>query len=275
LPFDIASIDTGSRPPTVDIPGADEHALAVKPIEEFMRRWEGVLQESEQGRAPRAISVVGTGAAGLEVATAMHQRLTRIHNATRFRVIGAMPQLLYGHNSSVQNRYRRLLSARGIEVRLRVAVTRVAPGYLQLADNSVIESDLTIWATGASAPLWPRASGLATDAQGFIRVNACMQSVSSAQVFAAGDIAGMEPDARPKSGVYAVRAGPHLADNLRRAFTNQPLPPWLPQADALSLISAGAGYAIASRGALALEGRWVWWWKDWIDRRWVEKYRVA
>jgi selenide,water dikinase len=273
LPFDIVSIDTGSSPPTIDIPGADAYALAVKPIEPFMLRWERVLQDAKEGRTPRMISIVGTGAAGLEVATAMHQRLTRIQKTVQFQVVGAM--LLPSHNARVQGRYRRLLSELGIGVHLGVPVARVTATHLRLADGSSLESDLAIWATGSGAPMWPRACGLATDAQGFIRVNDCLRSVSSPHVFAAGDIATMEPDARPKSGVYAVRAGPHLAENLRRALTAMPALPWHPQSDALALISAGAGHAIASRGALALEGRWVWWWKDWIDRRWIEKYRVV
>jgi selenide,water dikinase len=274
LPFDLISIDTGSRPPTWDTPGAEEHALAVKPIEAFMARWDQLFRAAQDGQAPRIVTIVGTGAAGLEVATAMQQRLAHAGVAPSFRVVGAAPELLPGHAASVRERYGRLLARRGIDRRLGIPVARVTADALQLADESWLESDLTVWVTGAGAPMWPRACGLATDAQGFIRVNACLQSITSPRIFAAGDVASLEPAARPKSGVYAVRAGPHLALNLQRVLRDEAPVPWLPQSQALALLSAGAGYAMASRGTWSAEGRWVWWWKNWIDRRWIHRYRL-
>ena len=169
----------------------------------------------------------------------------------------------------------RVLQSRGVTLRLGRAVERVDSGRLRLRSGGGVEADVIVWATGASAPLWPRSVGLATDKRGFMLVNERLQSVSHPQVFAAGDIAGVKGHPRPKSGVYAVRAGPPLAENLRRTLRGEQLLEWKPQKEALALISTGDRYAVASRGTLALEGKWVWRWKDWIDRRFMKRYRLT
>ena len=133
--------------------------------------------------------------------------------------------------------------------------------------------DHLFWVTGVQAPPWVRDSGLATDGKGFIRVDTTLRSVSHERVYAAGDIAHFDDGARPKSGVYAVRSGPALAGNLRRVLEGRSARRFRPQRRALSLIGTGDGRAVASRGALAVSGRWAWHWKLWIDRRFMRRYQ--
>ena len=277
LPFDVVSVDIGSRSPAVETPGAFEHALAVRPIDRFMAAWEEICRMAAAGHAPRHIAMVGAGAAGAEVLLSMQHRLREIVPSlqTEFELIDDGPELLPGHNASARAILKRMLEARGVRLRPDSRVERVDRGQLHLHNGETIATELIAWATGASPSLWPRSVGLATDNRGFILVNDALQSVSHPDVFAAGDIATVRNHPRPKSGVFAVRAGPPLEHNLRRALQGLPPVAWQPQRHALALITTGDRHAIASRGDLAVHGNWVWRWKNRIDRRFMRRYEIS
>jgi len=276
LPYDVVSVDTGARSPAFDTPGAPEHAVPVKPVEHFVPAWEEICKRTVREQAPRRIAVIGGGAAGVEMLLAMQYRLRTLAPAAEisFELVSDTGSILLTHNSKVRTIFMRVLERRSVTLHLGRPVERVDSGRLQLRGGGGIEADAIVWATGASAPLWPRSVGLATDELGFMLVNERLQSVSHPQVFASGDIAGVRHHPRPKSGVYAVRAGPPLVENLRRTLRGEQLIDWKPQKEALALISTGDRYAVASRGNLALEGKSVWQWKNWIDRRFMKRYEV-
>jgi len=275
LPYDVLSIDIGGRSPASDTPGAVEHALSVRPIDHFVRCWDEICNRIVRGQGPRRLAVVGGGAAGVEVLLAMQYRLRRLAPGTQvsFELVCDAGSILLSHHESVRATFMRVLEQRGVILHLRSRAERVERGVIRLSGGASVAADAIVWATGASAPSWPKSSGLATDDGGFVRVNRLLQSVSHPHVFAAGDIASVAGEPRPKSGVYAVRAGPPLADNLRRRLNGKPLVEWTPQKHALALITTGDRYAVASRGNLALEGKWVWHWKNWIDTRFMQRYR--
>jgi hypothetical protein len=57
---------------------------------------------------------------------------------------------------------------------------------------------------------------MSADSAGFIRIDESLRAEGVENVFAVGDVANSVKHPRPKAGVYAVRQGPPLADNLRR-----------------------------------------------------------
>lgn len=143
---------------------------------------------------------------------------------------------------------------------------------LILDDQSSLDYDFAAWAIHAGAQSWPVQSGLACDDRGFIQVDRYLRSVSHADIFAAGDCAAFTPHPLPKAGVYAVRQGPVLADNLIARLQNYPLEAYKPQRLFLSLLTTGGRHAVASRGFFFASGKWVWHWKDFIDRRFMARF---
>jgi len=151
---------------------------------------------------------------------------------------------------------------------------RVTGDHVDLRDGISLPSDLTLLASGAAPAAWVRSTGLATDAAGFILVDRQLRSVSHDSVFAAGDVATIGDAPRARSGVYAVRAGAPLAENLLRAAGGQPLRRHTPQKTALYLLATGPQHAIGSWNGLAWSGDWLWRWKDRIDRGFIASFRT-
>ena len=112
----------------------------------------------------------------------------------------------------------------------------------------------------------------AADDAGFIRVEDTLRSISHPEVFAAGDVAAVLNHPREKAGVFAVRQGPPLADNLSRVLSGLAPRSFHPQRRFLTLVSTGGCHAVGARGPWSFEGGLVWRWKDWIDRRFMAKY---
>jgi selenide, water dikinase len=279
--YDIVSMNIGSTPQTSGVPGADGNVVPVKPINQFISHWQSMIDRVLARNSGVRIGVVGTGAGGVEILLAVKHRLRRAllergrtDDHIEYYLFGDTGEILPSHNARARRAFQRVLRDQRVHVLAGEAVVEVSPGRLVSAQGTEYALDEMLWVTAAGAASWLAGSGLRVDGQGFIAVNDALQSISHPSVFAAGDIASVENHPRPKSGVFAVRQGRPLADNLRRALQGRPLLPFRPQRHFLSLITTGDKYAVASRGNWALEGRLVWRWKDWIDRRFMRRYSV-
>lgn len=275
--YDWLSVNTG---PVMDrekiesqMPGAREHGLFVRPIETFGQLWPRVLAMARHQKIH--LAVVGAGAAGLELAMAAAHALGSSSYAQGCRVTlltGAHAPGA-GYTVGVQRRIAMALQRLRIEV-IRETCVGLDAGGIALGSGQRLACDVPLLTLGAQAPAWLAGSGLALDDAGFIAVNAFQQSTSHPAVFAVGDVASRVDAPRARSGVYAVRAGPPLMANLRAAWQGDSLRPYKPQKRTLNLLSCGDRHAIAAWGAFSVEGRWVWRWKDRIDRTFVARYSV-
>ena len=276
LPYDYLSLGVGSVPLTTPIRIASGNPLPVKPVDTFLRGWRAIEEKLERfGRSAR-IAIVGAGAGGVELCLSLHNRLSHRYPSVKpphFVVITQSSDVALTHATRVRTHLRHTLLLRGIEIRTHTPVVEINKTHLILGNGAELEVDETILVTGAQAPQWLAESDLALDDQGFVCVGPTLQSISHPKVLATGDVAAFTPLPLPKSGVFAVRQGPLLSENLRRLVTHRSPLPYRPQKWTLALISTGEKEAIASYGPLTWRGRWIWRWKDWIDQRWMRKYQ--
>ena len=142
--------------------------------------------------------------------------------------------------------------------------------------------DICVWSTGAAAhKLNTHSIARDGNGQGWFRVNPYLQSVSNPNIFGCGDcIRIMGAQSPPKAGVYAVREGPIIIQNLVQclkalsdgSMEQLRLREYIPQTDFLRLLNTGDGKGIGSKHGIAFRGAWVWKLKDWIDVSWMRKF---
>ena len=350
VPYDVLSIDIGSAPRMDGVPGAGDAVVPVKPIGNFVARWNALAERVLANRRPVRIGVVGGGAGGVEMVLAMRHGLrARLREAggdpdrLGFELFTAGAEVLPRNPPRVRAAFARVLAERGVRVHCNARVEHVSrgapptagaaargagandepsreagdpgasfpsgaatgdaddgrgrsgvpstagaavrgaddgsareaacPTVLHTAGGTAHALDEVLWVTQAGTQAWIAESGLATDEGGFAAVHPTLESTSHPGVFAAGDCAAVLAHPREKAGVFAVRQGPPLARNLRRALRGLAPRPFTPQRRYLSLVGTGGRHAVATRGgALVFEGDWVWRWKDWIDRRFMRKF---
>ena len=271
LAWDLLSLDVGAEVGAAEGGESREGSpglLPVKPLEPFLAWCQGL-------ETAQAITILGGGAAAVEVALALHHR-------------GLKPSLrLRGEQLHLGSRAANRLGE-SLLVAAGVPIGRDSRKQQALAPDSNQEPSPALACTGSRGPSWLEASGLPTNPAGRVLTEASLQVKGLPAVFACGDCGVIEACPRAASGVWAVRAAQVLAANLERwlhhsarqgASAPSPrLKPWHPQARALQLL--GDGGAISGRPrAVAFWGPFAWgpsellWrWKQAIDQRFMEGF---
>ena len=157
LPFDVLSLDVGS---TTDLalPGAREHAIAVRPFERLLAAVDGL--RTRIANASLRVAVVGGGAAGVELAFAIRHGLAHPHtrNEPEISLVTDLPCLLPGHPAGVGSRAMRLCALQNIAVHLDCPARGVSPDGVTTA-TGIIGADAVILTTTSVAPAVARRNG--------------------------------------------------------------------------------------------------------------------
>lgn len=277
VPYDVLSIGIGSIPTEGGVSSLDDSVLRIKPMQTFLSRLDARLLQlrDARGTQPLRIAVVGGGAGGVEIALCLKPRLRELlgNAPTRLTLIDAHDRIIGSAAPRTEKLVRRAVEAGRIELELGHRVQSVTNGMVALADGRQLECDLVLWATSAVAPSLLGQLGLETDEKGFLWTRPTLQTVANERVFAVGDTGTLAAGGTPKAGVYAVRQGPILWDNIQRLLAQKPLLDYQPQQGFLKLINTGDGKAIGEYKGLALHSQWAWRLKDRIDGRFMDKYQ--
>lgn len=274
LRYDVASLDIGSTVAATDLPGVAEHAVPTRPIVRLLDRLDAALARLQGQGTPRVV-VVGAGAGGVELAACLQGRLARQQRAVDVTLVSSGDHLLPGAPDAFVRTTARALGRRGITVVGPASAVEVTADAVALADGRRLPADLVLWVTGAVGHAVLGQSGLPVDPRGFVHVRDTLQVVGHDTLFAVGDCALLvDHPWVPRAGVYAVRQGPVLGDNLDAWLQGASLRSYTPQSDFLSMLNLGDGTAVVGKWRRAARGRWVWRWKDRIDRAFMERFQV-
>ena len=270
IAFEIVSIDIGSTP-NQQIEGSAEFTTPVKPISDFYQRW-NLIQEQAQQNKIKSLVVVGGGAGSIEVIMAIAFRLQHNNPSIQYHLVTAADDILPSYKHSVIKRVKQQLNKYHINIHNSARVEKLSQGIIHCQGADPILADEVIWCTQASGSTWLQQSQLECDNAGFMKVRQTLQSLHYDHVFAAGDIANMVANPRPKAGVYAVRQAQTLFHNLQAELLNQALVEYKPQSGFLSLLALGEKKATGSKSLFSFSGDWVWRWKDSIDVKFMNQF---
>ncbi len=263
LSYDVLSLNIGSvvEPACIEV---HPSVLRVKPLSGLADLDTRVRAFGQPGPA---VTVVGGGASGLELAAHLSVR----PDVGQVSVVESGPLVGADLPAGARTQVGRLLATRGVVVHTGCVVDEVGERTLVCDDGTEMSHDIALLATGLTAPPLLAALGVGDDRG--VPVRATLQHVGRDEIYAVGDCARFLPAPLPRVGVHGVRQGPVLHRSLLARARGEALPSYEPRRTALAVLDLGAGVGLAVRGR--------WWWfggaalrlKRVIDRRWLRSYR--
>jgi NADH dehydrogenase FAD-containing subunit len=271
IPFRLLSLNVGSEVNTAGIEGS-EHAWPVKPIEGLWRL-RNHLEQRLANNGPYRVTVIGGGPTGCEIAANLLALGRRLAAPLHIHLFTADEHLLPDAPPGAGKFMHRMLEDKGATIHLRAPIQTIGPDYVSDKAGSDWSSHLTVLATGLRPPSWLGSLGLPLGEEGGVAVGPTLQSTGDPDIFAIGDCAEFSPRALPRLGVFGVRQAPVLLNNVMALANGKPLRDYCPQRRWLSILNLGDGRALAMWGPYYLHGRICMKWKNWLDQRFLKRYR--
>jgi NADH:ubiquinone reductase (H+-translocating) len=272
LQFDHLIVALGSVSADFGIPGVNEYALGMKTVHEaltiraeIMRRFEDLCRFEDDTKL--SISVIGGGPTGVEMAGAIAELIRgplksdQANAAAHIQVslIEAGPRLLPPFAPSLSARTKKDLEKLGVKVLLNTAVKAIEHRKIILKDDSVLNSEITIWAAGVKGSDAMAQLNLPSNGNR-VAVEPTMQVKNYPNIWALGDIAGaLGKDGRPLPMVapVAIQQGKFIAKQIARLMAKKSLTDFK-YLDKGSMATIGRNKAVVQVKGLKISGPIAW-----------------
>jgi NADH dehydrogenase len=238
--YDYLIVANGITTNHFGIPGAAEYTMsmytraeALKVRDTIFGGIETIASTSEPQSGGFTIVVVGGGATGVEMAgqlaelkqKAIPAAYPELNPALINVVVVEMGEhLLAPFDDKLRKYALRELVKRGVDVRLKTAISEVHADHVDFKDGTSMPVDLVIWAAGVSGNPKIRDWGLPIGRAGRIEVNPDLRTTNDDRIFAIGDSSLIVDNPLPQLAQPALQMGKHAAKqlaNLHRGLPTQ------------------------------------------------------
>lgn len=281
FPYDTLVIAAGSLTNDFNTPGVKEYALQLESTTDAVRFHKRMVNacirahaQSEPRRAEQLqIAIVGAGATGVELSAELHRSTREVvafgldnidAKDIQVHVIEAADRILPALPERLSVATANLLTKLGVKMHTSAKVAEVLPDGVRLADDSIIQAELVVWAAGVQAPAFLKdLAGLETNRINQLVVEQTLQTTRDANIFAIGDCAACpwpEKDSTvPPRAQAAHQQASHMVRQIKARLAGKALKPYRYR-DFGSLISLGEYTTVGNmmggfaRGSLFIEG---------------------
>jgi NADH:ubiquinone reductase (H+-translocating) len=193
------------------------------------------LSSDPEGTREFAVTVVGGGATGVELAGTLGELSRDVLRATfpdvdpsrvHIRLVEMAPALLMPFHPKLREYTRKQLVARGVDIRLNTRILEVRPDCVVVGDGQQLPSDLTVWTGGVAARHEVTGWNLPQGKNGRILVGPDLRVQGSERIFAAGDIALDPEHPSPQLAQPALQEGRHAAAQIVRLIRGEQTEPF-------------------------------------------------
>ncbi|MFW5871282.1 MAG: NAD(P)/FAD-dependent oxidoreductase [Verrucomicrobiota bacterium] len=275
IQYDLLSLDVGSTVDMRRVNDPDSAAWTVKPIPGLLDLQAALKNYSTEER-PCSVGVIGGGPTGAEIAANVQAFCNRIGCRSSITLMHGGERLLSSFPEKAASTLAQILAEREIDVQLGTEINQLqSRGGKTVAgakDGRELEFDEVIIATGLVPSDSVRALGLGDNG---LAVNNRLMSLEDESIFGAGDCISFTERALPKVGVFGVREAPILKNNLLSSLTGKNFEAYEPQEKFLIILNLGDGTGLAIRGNWLWRGRLAFLAKNFIDTRFMKKYKQA
>ena len=234
IPFDYLVVGTGITTNHFGIPGAKEYtmsmytrggALAVR--DAIFGSLETIAGLSDPNTGSFTVVIVGGGATGVEMAgqlaemknDALPVTYPELNPARVNVVLVEMTEHLLAPFDDALRKYAlRELVKRGVDVRLRTAISEVHPDRVDFKDGSSMPADVVIWAAGVAGAPETNNWGLPVGRGGRIESNEDTRVIGFENIFAVGDASLLTGAPLSQLAQPAIQTGKHAARQIARLY---------------------------------------------------------